>query len=150
MVGEKLSSSQVDKIENSRVVHASVDALLSSVFDQKISVPVHEEGDPDRVITNARRPSSRDGLLSVSEIERQFEQLSKVRSAYSEMTRFSHPQDSDCLGSFSNMTDVESGFFEPAFTAYAHYWKATLGRRWVCSGMKMLIGTTCIRLHLPA
>jgi len=126
MVGEKLSSSQIEKIENSRVVHASVDTLFSTASDETKTVPVNEEGDPDRVITNARRCLPHDGLLSVSELEHHFQQFCHVRSAYSEASRFSSMPGIDCLGPLSNMTENESGFFEPVYTAYAHYWKATL------------------------
>jgi len=120
--GDCLTPAQVSKIEDSRVVHASVDPTIAS----EATDAVNEDGDPDRVITNARRCTSLDGLLTISELERLYEQLPNVRSVYPVAYQALGVDRSACFGSAHGLKEHDSGFFEPLVTAYAHYWKATL------------------------
>ena len=118
-----MTEAQVAKIEGSRVVHISLDPTIVAGSANTVD----EEGDPDRVIKDARRCSSRDGLLTACELEHLFEQLPKVRSAYGQANEELDMDRVKCFGHSNNLTEKQSGFFEPVVTAYAHYWKATLG-----------------------
>ncbi|KAJ7786408.1 Endonuclease/exonuclease/phosphatase [Mycena metata] len=109
LVGGQLNAEQRDRLEISRVVHAA---------------PVDDESgavDPDRVITNARPAVPTDGLLSDSELVSLFSSANVVRSAYDEGLKM-HTQDSPGLPTFGGRT----GYYEPEYTSYTHYWKARL------------------------
>lgn len=82
-MGDPLTPAQIQSIDSSRVVHASIDPSLKYVPTggmSKAAIPAEEdeedEGgggggggeDPDRVITNSRAAIPSDGLLSVDEL----------------------------------------------------------------------------------
>jgi len=120
--GDHMNQMQVAKIEDSRVVHMSIDPTVVP----GTAFAVDEDGDPDRVIKAARRCSLGDGLLTICELKRIFEQLPNVRSAYAQANETLDIDRKTYFGSSNGLQDGESGFFEPLVTAYAHYWKATL------------------------
>jgi len=120
--GYNLYPEQIERIEKSRIVHESKDTTMNPSNEDLIN----EEGDPDRVITRARRCRNTDGLLAVSELGALFDQLPTVRSAYFEANKALCAEGSKHSGSLYSVSHDEPNFFEPPHTAFAHYWKATL------------------------
>lgn len=92
-----------------------------------------EAQDPDRVITNARTASPKDGLLDSTELVKLYSESPKARSAYdSALSRFLQQEpgrDVPIWGSVPEhkMDPAHPGFYEPAYTSYTHYWKSVLG-----------------------
>jgi RNA exonuclease NGL2 len=122
--GSIMTEEQVEKIDKSRVVHLSVDPPVVSDAPNCIN----EHGDPDRVIKDARRCTTHDGLLTASQLTQLFGQLPKVRSAYALANKELGMEHSKCFGQLTSLNENDNGFFEPLITAYAHYWKTTLGK----------------------
>jgi len=120
--GSIMTEEQVEKIDKSRVVHLSVDPPVVSDAPNCIN----EHGDPDRVIKDARRCTTHDGLLTASQLTQLFGQLPKVRSAYALANKELGMEHSKCFGQLTSLNENDNGFFEPLITAYAHYWKTTL------------------------
>jgi len=120
--GRMMTEEQVEKIDKSRIVHLSVDPTVVSDAPNC----VNEDGDPDRVIKDARRCTTHDGLATASQLTQLFGQLPKVRSAYALANRELGIDRCKCFGHSNSLNENENGFFEPLITAYAHYWKTTL------------------------
>jgi RNA exonuclease NGL2 len=130
MVGNKLTTKQLEEIEASRVVHSSIDPSIESISSAPRG---DEEGeaatrDPDRVITNARKAKNEDGLLSDEEFCSAFNAYGPLRSAYDEGQGSVLSEHDNVLGSrIGDIAPGQKGFYEPMWTSYTHYWKTTLG-----------------------
>lgn len=126
MVGEALTLEQWEKIDESRVIHVSIDTTLVDLN----KVPEDENADPDVEITNSRPARSDDGLLSNEEILASFQRFSPLRSAYEEAQRtLVDDPSSITFGSrlAQSFSSHRIGYYEPIWTSYTHYWKSTLG-----------------------
>lgn len=86
-----------------------------------------EETDPDRVITNARRATPSDGLLTNAELVHLY--ASPVRSVYDEGLLKHRETSSDVVtyGDRVTIPPFRQGANEPEWTAYTHFWKTVLG-----------------------
>lgn len=127
-MGETLSSEQWKKIDESRVIHVSVDSTLA---DSSTPAPVDENIDPDVEITDSRIARADDMLLSNEEIFASFRGLSPLRSAYEEAQRMMiGPSSPIVFGSRlgESFLSQRLGYYEPVSTSYTHFWKSTLGR----------------------
>lgn len=127
LLGRPLSAAQKASLAMSRVVHRSLDPSVPATSSSMID----EEGadDPDRVITNARRATPEDGLLSDEELTSLAGQVGNVRSAYDEGMRTAAIPDVQLFKDRYPIFSHELGGFEPCYTAYAHFWKTTLGSK---------------------
>lgn len=148
MTGGDLTNSQIQKIENSRVVHISLDSTVDIGSPPEGDENAEEGGDPDRVITKARRCTSDDGLLSPTELADAFKQLGALRSAYHEGNQRLGAEESKVFGSRGDLVPGDVGCCEPAWTAYAHYWKATLGELDTLMTSARQLVTQIARLHI--
>lgn len=130
MVGNKLTIQQLKDLEASRVIHISIDPSITPI---PAALRDDEEGntaehDPDRVITNARIASNEDGLLSNEELHTLFNAFGPLRSVYDEAQRSVVSEHDNVVGArLSDATPVQTGFYEPMWTSYTHFWKTTLG-----------------------
>jgi RNA exonuclease NGL2 len=125
LVGEPLTPQQKRVIEESRVVHVSIDVSIqvdsSGIGDDELAV-----ADPDRVITDSRPATDNDGLLSDEELANSFHVLGRLRSMYEEGQR--QVKFPNVFGSRNDGFPLErKGYFEPQWTSYTHFWKSTLG-----------------------
>lgn len=128
LMGETLSLEQWKKIDESRVIHVSVDSTLA---DSSTPTPVDENIDPDVEITDSRTAQADDRLLSNEEIFASFRRLSPLRSAYEEAQRMVMEQSSPIVfGSRlrESFLSQRLGYYEPVWTSYTHFWKSTLGK----------------------
>ena len=80
------------------------------------------ESDPDKIITNARRASPEDGLLSDQELETLFRRPIRPVSAYDEGLRMASPdiQEGVTFRSRQSLPADRRGAFEPVWTSYTH------------------------------
>lgn len=129
-VGDPLLPEQVACIEESRVVHASVDPTVSE-SDKHVASDNEEEEDvdPDRNIINARMATEVDGLLSVSELRSLYEDT-LLRSVYDiglHDSKISAKHNVKTFGHRFSSLPGRRGGFEPEYTSYTHYWKTVLG-----------------------
>lgn len=132
MVGETWTPLQKHIIEESRVVHVSIDYSVG--LDGTIIGKEDDEAatDPDRVITHSRAATCHDGLLSDGELSEYLKDLGPLRSIYEEGQRRLGLK--DVFGSRCNDYPVEKrGYFEPEYTSYTHFWKSTLGNGGMCA-----------------
>ncbi|GLB36236.1 putative endonuclease exonuclease phosphatase [Lyophyllum shimeji] len=108
-------------------IHVSVDPTIP-----KILTGVPEEGneeavDPDRAITNARRATPDDGLLSPADLVEFFSRIPRVRSVYDVgLSKVADLSELQTFGSRATLGPSRRGKYEPAYTSYTHYWKAVL------------------------
>lgn len=139
IVGAPWSLFHEVEVSNTRVIHVSIDPSIKSS-----AVPADDdeggggeaesqkESDPDRIITNCRTPRETDGLLTLEEL-RELRPRAHLRSVYDEALRK--------LASTGQMLPIpifaerpngppttELGAYEPMYTSYTHFWKATLGQ----------------------
>ncbi|KAF7320400.1 Endo/exonuclease/phosphatase domain-containing protein [Mycena kentingensis (nom. inval.)] len=134
LVGDSLTDGHKERLEASRVVHVSIDPTAVPVTASSIKEDEDQAGDPDRVITNARRATIEDGLLSDDELVALFSQSSPLRSAYDEGLK-AHRESNDDLRTFGQRVGLpveKKGYNEPEYTSYTHYWKTVLGKRLFC------------------
>lgn len=122
MVGDPLLVSQEALLDESRVIHKSIDPKVPMVNTQ---ITEDEAGDPDRTIVNARLATSSDGLLSSSELSALFQNPIPLRSAYDE--GLAEHRESPTYGDRVPIPELRRGGHEPEYTAYTHYWKTVLG-----------------------
>jgi len=125
LVGETLTPSQKHIIEESRVVHISIDSSVG--LNGTIIGKEDDEAatDPDRVVTNSRAATCHDGLLSDEELREYLKDLGPLRSIYEEGQRRLGLK--NVFGSRFNDFPIErKGYFEPEYTSYTHFWKSTL------------------------
>lgn len=145
LVGDTLTPAQEELLERSRVVHVSVDpsvplsdpAGTNDDDDDSNNNNADDggggggggSGDPDRVITNARRASPADGLLSSFELAQLFAITQRPRSLYDEgqrlLERVSGPVQR--CGERLGLPPHQRGAYEPEWTSYTHYWQSVLG-----------------------
>ena len=129
-IGDPLLPEQVACIEESRVVHVSVDPTVSESVKHVASDDEEEEGvDPDRNIVNARIATESDGLLSVTELQSLYEDT-LLRSVYDiglQHSKISSKYNFKTFGQRSSSLPGRRGAFEPEYTSYTHYWKTVLG-----------------------
>jgi RNA exonuclease NGL2 len=136
MVGDQLLSEQEDRLEESRVIHKTIDPTVPAA--KTLS---EEAGDPARVIIHARPATAADGLLTSHELAHLFSGPI-LKSAYDEALG-QHRINCEVDGS---QADVENspviatlgdrelvppnrrGSHEPEYTSYTHYWKSVLGQ----------------------
>jgi RNA exonuclease NGL2 len=131
-----VTPTQEELLERSRVVHVSVDPSvpLSSPAATNDEDGDDESGgaqavDPDRVITNARKASPADGLLSSSELAQLYAVSPRPRSLYDEGQRLLEKVSGPVLrcGERMGMPPHQRGAYEPEWTSYTHYWQSVLG-----------------------
>jgi RNA exonuclease NGL2 len=133
LVGDTLTPAQEELLERSRVVHVSVDPSVP--LSDPAGTNDDDEGgggdgaDPDRVITNARKPSPADGLLSSFELTQLFAITARPRSLYDEgqrlLEKISGPVQR--CGERLGLPSYRRGAYEPEWTSYTHYWQSVLG-----------------------
>lgn len=131
LAGDPLTPQQEQDISSSHVVHATIDPTIpkedSKLAEEEEGGEADPENDPDRVIKNARRATTDDGLLDARELEKLFaQQLSGVelKSVYDNYTAFAKER------TFSARNEIpleRRGRNEPIYTSYTYYWKVTLG-----------------------
>ncbi|KAF7306996.1 Endo/exonuclease/phosphatase domain-containing protein [Mycena indigotica] len=128
LVGDPLSVEQRERLETSRVVHASIDPNVQSAAAPLVKEDEDQAVDPDRVITNARRAKPSDGLLTDDELVALFSTSKTFRSAYDEGLR-QHRLSSSSIPTFGDRTKLDAskkGFYEPEYTSYTVFWKTVL------------------------
>jgi len=117
---------QEEMLLPSYVVHVSVDPDVP--LTAKAAVNGGDE-DPDKVITNARKATAADGLLSIAELKDLFSHIPKLRSAYDEgLGQIPLLQEIPTFGRRVTVPPTRHGRWEPEYTSYTHYWKAVLGQ----------------------
>jgi RNA exonuclease NGL2 len=135
-------------LARSRVVHASIDPSVPITSTKKIgkadenetadTAAEDDDGDanddgeaaaaanPDRTITNARLARAEDGQLTTHELGELYKNAgAPVKSAYNEGQR-AHPPP-PTFGQRAQLPIERTGFYEPEWTSYTHYWKTVLG-----------------------
>lgn len=121
LVGDQLLPAQKTRLQNSRVVHATIDP---SVPTSSAATAEEEEGaelgenDPDRIIVNARAAQPSDGLLSDTELERLYRQSETPTSACDAGLRVA--ESGLTFGSRVPIPEGRRGAFEPIYTSYTH------------------------------
>lgn len=129
-VGDPLLQEQAACIEESSVVHISVDPTVLESNKHVVSDNDEEEGvDPDRNITNARIATEADGLLSVTELQSLHKDV-QLRSVYDiglHQSIISTKHNFKTFGQRVSSLPGRRGAFEPEYTSYTHYWKTVLG-----------------------
>ncbi|KAJ7597130.1 Endonuclease/exonuclease/phosphatase [Mycena floridula] len=126
MLGDPLLPEQKVVLEESRVIHRSIDATVP--VSVASAAEDDESEDPDRTITNARRAKPSDELLSDPELGQLFDSSTPVRSAYSsalEQHR-NNRASVQTFGSRAIIPESRKGGNEPEWTSYAHFWKTVL------------------------
>ncbi|GJJ09514.1 hypothetical protein Clacol_003737 [Clathrus columnatus] len=129
LVGENLTQDQWKKLDESRVVHVSVDSSLNE-SNISVKIPEDENADPDIMITHSRSACADDALLSNEGVLSLFQRLLPLRSAYEEGQRILRDDSSsNTFGSrFDDTFPLQRiGYYEPMWTSYTHHWKSTLG-----------------------
>jgi RNA exonuclease NGL2 len=148
MVGYTLSPSLSKEIQDSRMVHVSIDpsvasatpsstpptkeddesSSLTSTSTPKPSGPnVEAEEDPDKVNKNVRRALPSDGLLTDEELYEMFK-VGNIRSLYDEGSGNLGPNlGVPTFGERVEMEDGRTGKWEPKYTSFTHFWRLTLG-----------------------
>ncbi|KAL0951070.1 hypothetical protein HGRIS_007808 [Hohenbuehelia grisea] len=128
LVGDLLLPSQQTALGQSRVVHISIDPAVPAAAKPPVDDD-GEEGDPDRVITNARPAARDDGLLTDAELASLFSGASSpLRSAY-DVGLSSATESVKNVPGFGERVCLPSsrrGRHEPEWTSYTHYWKTVL------------------------
>lgn len=129
LVGDELTPDQENRLQNSRVVHVSVDPTVTTTPS---AAGADDEGaaDPDHVITNARPAGAADGLLSTSELVDLYAATMRPRSVYDRGQRLIAAYTQEPIarcGPRMGVHDDRRGSFEPEWTSYTHYWKTVLG-----------------------
>jgi len=138
LAGDALTPAQEELLERSRVVHVSVDpsvplsntaATTSNDDDDDEDSGGAQTADPDRVITNARKASPADGLLSSSELVQLFAVTTRPRSLYDEGQRLLENLSGPVprCGERMGLPYHQRGAYEPEWTSYTHYWQNVLG-----------------------
>ncbi|GJE87626.1 endonuclease/exonuclease/phosphatase [Phanerochaete sordida] len=131
LVGDPLLPAQRAALQFSRVVHRSRDPSVPAPAPKADADEDGEdgsEGDPDRVITNARAAVPSDGLLSDDELAALFAWGTRPVSAYDAGLRTADRgvRDTLAFGSRVPLPEGRRGACEPAWTSYTHYWKTVL------------------------
>ena len=137
LVGDTLTPAQEGLLDRSRVVHVSVDPSVPLSNPAAAAKDDDDEGggggaetpDPDRVITNARKASPADGLLSSSELVQLFAVAPRPRSLYDEGQRLLETGSGPVrrCGERMGLPAHQRGAYEPEWTSYTHYWQNVLG-----------------------
>jgi len=146
LVGDPLTPAQEELLERSRVVHVSVDPSVP-LSDPAATNDDDEGGggggggcgaktadpDPDRVITNARKASPADGMLSSFELAQLFAVSLRPRSLYDEGQRLLEKISGPVrrCGERLGLSSHQRGAYEPEWTSYTHYWQSVLDYIWV-------------------
>ncbi|KAK2461845.1 hypothetical protein APHAL10511_006308 [Amanita phalloides] len=130
IVGDLLWPEQLARIEDSRVVHVSVDpaALKTKNFIVSDNGEGEEDVDPDREITNARMATESDGLLTIAELYSLYDGI-RLNSVYDIGLRRSKNFSQNGLKTFGDRFPLlfgRPGNYEPEYTSYTHYWKTVL------------------------
>ncbi|KAH7100197.1 Endonuclease/exonuclease/phosphatase [Auriculariales sp. MPI-PUGE-AT-0066] len=147
MVGSQWSTEQESSVSKSRVVHVSIDPTVDSGVAPEDDdeggggqAEGNKETDPDRIIVNCRAPRDTDGLLKLDELLAMAPRLG-LRSAYDEALRSVLHGNAEATLPISVFHERENGppsqslgAFEPMFTSYTHYWKATLDYLFMLDG----------------
>lgn len=132
LVGDPLTEQQIVDIENSRVVHITIDPSVP-IADRNLAIQEEEGGeaeseqDPDRVIKNARVARPEDGLLGAVDLARLFAQPEAIGPLHS---AYGYWRDMDEMKTFGSRCEIPSGRqgrYEPIYTSFTHFWKVTLG-----------------------
>ncbi|KAF7800026.1 hypothetical protein EIP86_011269 [Pleurotus ostreatoroseus] len=139
LVGDTLLPDQLENLKISRVVHTTLDPTIqlatpaaAAAEDQEEDESGGGQSDPDKIITNARKARSEDGLLSDEELADLFRRSWRVVSAYDTGLR-AMQADSErkvhelTFGSRVATAPDRHGANEPVWTSYTHYWKTVLG-----------------------
>jgi len=143
LVGDMLTPAQEELLEQSRVVHVSVDPSVplsdpagtndNNNNNNNNNNNDDDEGgggaDPDRVITNARKASPADGLLSSFELAQLYAITARPRSLYDEGQRILEKVSGPVqrCGERLGLPSHQRGAYEPEWTSYTHYWQNVLG-----------------------
>ncbi|EJD55159.1 Endonuclease/exonuclease/phosphatase [Auricularia subglabra TFB-10046 SS5] len=130
LVGSPWSAQQQQSLEKSRVVHVSLDPSIESgaaPADDDDEGGGEKGTDPDRIIVNCRVAAPSDGILTLDEL-RALGPATALWSIYDRALRTG--ADVSGLELYRSRLPPEMhtalGAFEPKFTSYTHYWKATL------------------------
>ncbi|KAJ3538493.1 hypothetical protein NMY22_g5134 [Coprinellus aureogranulatus] len=149
----------------SRVVHVSIDPSISvgklaatADGDEAGGAGGGEEKDPDRVITNARPANAEDGLLDSHSLISLFSKFPRATSLYdrglslylSKQTSLESADDIPTFGRAHSLAPDTSGFHEPAYTSYTHYWKSVLDYIFVLTSDPESVQVTGLLAPLPA
>jgi RNA exonuclease NGL2 len=130
-----LTPAQEEFLERSRVIHVSVDPSVplsnpgAATKDDDEGGGGAETADPDRVITNARKASPADALLSSSELVQLFAVAPRPRSLYDEGQRLLEKVSGPVqrCGERMGLPAHQRGAYEPEWTSYTYYWQNVLG-----------------------
>lgn len=132
-----MTPAQEEFLERSRVIHVSVDPSVplsnpgaaTKDDDDDEGGGGAETADPDRVITNARKASPADALLSSSELVQLFAVAPRPRSLYDEGQRLLEKVSGPVqrCGERMGLPAHQRGAYEPEWTSYTYYWQNVLG-----------------------
>jgi len=133
MTGDELTLDQLSELERSRLVHVSLDPSIpaTAVEDEDEGGGDNEEEaekDPDRVITNSRKPTPEDGLLDADELRSLFQAGGKDRlwSVYDRAMEGISAEADNVFGTREDLAPGRKGRYEPLWTNFTHYWRLTL------------------------
>nr|GAT54910.1 predicted protein [Mycena chlorophos] len=128
LMSEPLTKEQRERLEASRVVHVSIDPTVPPTTSGPVGDDEDQAVDPDRVITNARRATPSDGLLTDDELVALFALGKPLKSAYDE--GLAHPRASASdIRTFGDRVSCEpdmKGSNEPEYTSFTFFWKTVL------------------------
>ncbi|KAF7310975.1 Endo/exonuclease/phosphatase domain-containing protein [Mycena chlorophos] len=117
-----------ERLEASRVVHVSIDPTVPPTTSGPVGDDEDQAVDPDRVITNARRATPSDGLLTDDELVALFALGKPFKSAYDEGLAHLRTSASD-IRTFGDRVSCEpdmKGSNEPEYTSFTFFWKTVL------------------------
>ncbi|KDQ63641.1 hypothetical protein JAAARDRAFT_169698 [Jaapia argillacea MUCL 33604] len=154
LFNQPLTPEDEQRLEWSRVVHVSLDPSVALTSRPPVAngeaegeeaggeggdgeeggEGEGEEEDPDMIITHARKPTPQDGLLSTPELHSLFSPQPSIKSAYEEGLKTYLASQTPSEGiekfrTFGDRADIgegRKGRYEPEYTSYTHWWKATL------------------------
>lgn len=113
-------------LNDSRVIHRSIDPTVPPSTERKKEDEAESaEQDPDRVITDSRRATTEDRLLTDDELLLLYKGT-KLRSAYDAVFTKMPSEHSNTYQ--ARVQSATRGMSEPMFTSFTHYWKVTLGK----------------------
>ncbi|TDL28494.1 Endonuclease/exonuclease/phosphatase [Rickenella mellea] len=127
LVGDDLLPEQETEICASRVVHVTIDPTIEIINGRSTE---GDEGDPDRVITNARQANAEDGLLDIEEMVQFYQTGITLTSVYD---HWASAEPNVTYGMRVPVHPSRRGRFEPIYTSYTHYWKTVLDYIFVIS-----------------
>ncbi|KAF8642337.1 hypothetical protein AX16_009606 [Volvariella volvacea WC 439] len=127
LVGEELLPTQLDGLNASYVIHASVDPTVPA--HARVAGDDEESTDPDKTKTSARPATPEDGLLSIEELQDVFRALPRLLSAYDEGLgrNVGNAPKLDVFHERGSLPKGRRGSFEPAYSSYTYWWQSMIG-----------------------